>query len=219
MPVTATAVVTTILLAMHGVALTSGHRLGLADALDYLASRGIPCTASVPALAAAEPVRATLDALRQGGLVTSAEDGREPVWLIGPDQQLPATFYRNSLIHFLLDTALGELAVLRAGEAAGDPAGVFWAEIAWLRDLLKFEFYFRDPEEQRRRCAGSGTGATPVGGAAAVGPGGVDLCLLGSGPWCRTWWSGRSSRPTGSWSTCWRATMWWARQARWTTRR
>ena len=152
MPVTATAVVTTILLAMHGVALTFGQlRLGLADALDYLASRGIPCTASVPALAAAEPVRATLDALRQGGLVTSAEDGREPVWLIGPDQQLPATFYRNSLIHFLLDTALCELAVLRAGEAAGDPAGVFWAEIAWLRDLLKFEFYFRDAEEQRRQ--------------------------------------------------------------------
>jgi glycerol-3-phosphate O-acyltransferase len=152
MPVTATAVVTTILLAMHGVALTFGQlRLGLADALAYLASRGIPCTASVPALAAAEPVRATLDALRQGGLVTSAEDGREPVWLIGPDQQLPATFYRNSLIHFLLDTALCELAVLRAGEAAGDPAGVFWAEIAWLRDLLKFEFYFRDAEEQRRQ--------------------------------------------------------------------
>ncbi len=152
MPVTATAVVTTILLAMHGVALTFGQlRLGLADALNYLASRGIPCTASVPALAAAEPVRATLDALRQGGLVTSAEDGREPVWLIGPDQQLPATFYRNSLIHFLLDTALCELAVLRAGEAAGDPAGVFWAEIAWLRDLLKFEFYFRDAEEQRRQ--------------------------------------------------------------------
>ncbi len=152
MPVTATAVVTTILLAMHGVALTFGQiRLGLADALDYLASRDIPCTASVSALAAAEPVRATLDALRQGGLVTSATGGREPVWLIGPDQQLPATFYRNSLIHFLLDTALCELAVLRAGEAAGDPAGVFWAEIAWLRDLLKFEFYFRDSEEQRRQ--------------------------------------------------------------------
>ncbi|MGH3154694.1 MAG: hypothetical protein ACRDOB_28760, partial [Streptosporangiaceae bacterium] len=152
MPVTATAVVTTILLAMHGVALTFGQiRLGLADALDYLARRDIPCTASVPALAAAEPVRATLDALRQGGLVTSAADGREPVWLIGPDQQLPATFYRNSLIHFLLDSALCELAVLRAAAAAGDPVAVFWAEIAWLRDLLKFEFYFRDSEDQRRQ--------------------------------------------------------------------
>ena len=118
MPVTATALVTTILLAMQGAALTFGQiRLGLADALDYLQSRGVPQTASARALSGAEPVRATLDALRQGGLVTYTADGREPVWLIGPDHQLAATFYRNSLIHFLLDTALCELAVLRAKEA------------------------------------------------------------------------------------------------------
>jgi glycerol-3-phosphate O-acyltransferase len=152
MPVTATALITTILLAMHGVALTFADiRLALADALDYLASRAIPRTASVPALAAAEPVRATLDALCQGGLVTCAADGREPVWLIGPDHQLAATFYRNSLIHFMLDTALCELAVLRASGASTDPVEAFWTEIGWLRDLLKFEFYFKDRDEHRRQ--------------------------------------------------------------------
>jgi glycerol-3-phosphate O-acyltransferase len=152
MPVTATALVTTILLAMHGAALTFGQiRLGLADALDYLASRDIPTTASVPALAAAEPVRATLDALRAGGLVSCAADGREPVWLIGPDRQLAATFYRNSLIHFMLDTALCELATLRAAGDSTDPVAAFWTEIGWLRDLLKFEFYFKDSGEHRRQ--------------------------------------------------------------------
>jgi glycerol-3-phosphate O-acyltransferase len=155
MPVTATALITTILLAMHGAALTFDQiRLALADALDYLASRAIPRTASVPALAAAEPVRATLDALAAGGLVTCVADGREPVWLIGPDHQLAATFYRNSLIHFILDTALCELAVLRVcgGSGAGiDPVEAFWAEIGWLRDLLKFEFYFKDRDEHRRQ--------------------------------------------------------------------
>jgi glycerol-3-phosphate O-acyltransferase len=152
MPVTATALVTTILLAMQGAALTFGQiRLGLADALDYLQSRGVPQTASARALSGTGPVRATLDALRQGGLVTYTEDGREPVWLIGPDHQLAATFYRNSLIHFLLDTALCELAVLRAREVDADPVGAFWAEIAWLRDLLKFEFYFKDRDEHRRQ--------------------------------------------------------------------
>jgi glycerol-3-phosphate O-acyltransferase len=174
-PVTATALVTTVLLAMQGAALTFGQiRLGLADALPYLQSRGVPLTASARALAAAEalaaaralaaaepgvlaaaaPVRATLDALVQGGLVTCAADGREPVWLIGPDQQLAATFYRNSLVHFLLDTALCELAVLRAKEAGSDPVGTFWAEIARLRDLLKFEFYFKDRDEHRRQVQG-----------------------------------------------------------------
>ena len=152
MPVTATAAITTILLAMRGTALTFGQiRLGLADALDYLGSRAVPRTASLRALAAPGPVLATLDALRQGGLVTCYEDGREPVWLIEPDQQLAATFYRNSLVHFMLDTALCELAVLRARDDRADPAGAFWAEIARLRDLLKFEFYFKDRDEHRRQ--------------------------------------------------------------------
>jgi len=150
MPVTATALITTLLLAMHGTALTFGEiRLALADALDYLESRDIPRTASARALSAAEPLRATLDALSAGGLVTCSADGREPVWLIEPEHQLAATFYRNSLIHFLLDTALCELAVLRARDDSTDPVGAFWAEIAWLRDLLKFEFYFKDRDEHR----------------------------------------------------------------------
>ena len=155
MPVTATALVTTVLLAMHGAALTFGQiRLGLADGLDYLESRAVPRTASARALTASEPVRATLDALVAGGLVTCTAGGREPVWQIGPDHQLAATFYRNSLIHFLLDTALCELAVLRAKEAVADlsgPVGAFWDEIARLRDLLKFEFYFQEREEHRRQ--------------------------------------------------------------------
>ena len=152
MPVTATAIITTILLAMHGTGLTFDEiRLALADALDYLESRAVPRTASARALSAAEPVRATLDALRQGGLVTAVADGREPVWLIDPEHQLAATFYRNSAVHFLLDTALCELAVLRARDDSTDPVGAFWAEIAWLRDLLKFEFYFREREEHRRQ--------------------------------------------------------------------
>ena len=152
MPVTATAIITTILLAMHGTGLTFDEvRLALGDGLRYLDSRSVPQTASARALSAAEPVRATLDALVAGGLVTFVGDGREPVWLIGPEHQLAATFYRNSTVHFLLDTALCELAVLRARDDSTDPVGAFWAEIAWLRDLLKFEFYFREREEHRRQ--------------------------------------------------------------------
>jgi len=157
MPVTATALVTTVLLAMQGAALTFGQiRLGLADGMDYLESRSVPRTASALALSGAGAVRATLDSLVSGGVVSFVEGGRDPVWLIGPEHQLAATFYRNSLIHFLLDTALCELAVLRAGEpgsSASDPVGAFWDEIARLRDLLKFEFYFREREEHRRGIA------------------------------------------------------------------
>ena len=114
-------------------------------------------------------MRATLDALVSGGVVSFVEEGRDPVWLIGPEHQLAATFYRNSLIHFLLDTALCELAVLRAGESdaaaasssSSDPVAAFWDEIARLRDLLKFEFYFRERDEHRREVAAEMTRHDP----------------------------------------------------------
>ena len=147
---------------MQGAGLTFGQiRLGLADGMDYLESRSVPRTASARALtgagsgagSGAGAVRATLDALVAGGVVSFVAEGRDPVWLIGPEHQLEATFYRNSLIHFLLDTALCELAVLRAGEAASDPVEAFWDEIARLRDLLKFEFYFKERDEHRRQVA------------------------------------------------------------------
>src|SRR5260370_5493174 len=68
MPVTATALVTTILLAMQGAALTFGQiRLGLADGLDYLESRPGPRTAHARALAAPAPGRPARCPLRAGG--------------------------------------------------------------------------------------------------------------------------------------------------------
>jgi glycerol-3-phosphate O-acyltransferase len=184
MPVTATALVTTVLLAMQGAALTFGQiRLGLADALDYLESRSVPRTASARALSGAGPVRATLDALVSGGVVTFVAEGRDPVWLIEPEQQLAAAFYRNSVIHFLLDTALCELSVLRAGESASDPVGAFWDEIARLRDLLKFEFYFHERDEHRREVAAEMTRHDPSWESLLrSGPAAADGLLAGMRP-------------------------------------
>jgi glycerol-3-phosphate O-acyltransferase len=190
MPVTATALVTTVLLAMQGAALTFAQiRLGLADGMDYLESRSVPRTASALALSGAGAVRATLDALVSGGVVSYVEGGRDPVWLIGPEHQLAATFYRNSLIHFLLDTALCELAVLRAGESASDPVsapdpvGAFWDEIARLRDLLKFEFYFRERDEHRREVAAEMSRHDPSWESVLrSGPGAADGLLAGMRP-------------------------------------
>ena len=198
MPVTATALVTTVLLAMQGAGLTFGQiRLGLADGMDYLESRSVPRTASARALtgpsgpSGSGAVRATLDALVAGGVVSFVGEGRDPVWLIGPEHQLAATFYRNSLIHFLLDTALCELAVLRAGESAfdpgegsaSDPVDAFWDEIARLRDLLKFEFYFKERDEHRRQVAAEMARHDPSWEARLrSGPAAADELLAGMRP-------------------------------------
>jgi glycerol-3-phosphate O-acyltransferase len=146
-------------------------------------------------------VRATLDALVAGGVVSYVGEGRDPVWLIGPEHQLAATFYRNSLIHFLLDTAMCELAVLRAGESAfdpvsvsdegpasdpgsaPDPVGAFWDEIARLRDLLKFEFYFKERDEHRRQVAAEMARHDPSWEARLrSGPAAADELLAGMRP-------------------------------------
>ena len=212
MPVTATALVTTVLLAMQGAALTFGQiRLGLADGMDYLESRSVPRTASALALSGAGAVRATLDALVSGGVVSYVAEGRDPVWLIGPEHQLAATFYRNSLIHFLLDTALCELAVLRRpGRRHRSGRGVLGRDRqaprpAEVRVLL--------PRTRRAPARGSG-GDDParsvVGIAACVpGPRRRTGCWPGCGRWSPTSSCGRSSRRTGSSPTCWRTTTRW----------
>ncbi len=75
------------------------------------------------------------------------------MYAIGPDQHLTAAYYRNTIIHFFVNGAIAELALLRAAEE-GDrrprPAE-FWEEALRLRDLLKFEFFFADKDGLPRR--------------------------------------------------------------------
>ena len=60
------------------------------------------------------------------------------------DQHLVAAFYRNTLIHILVDRAIGEVALLAAVDAGPQANGmrVAWEHALDLRDLLKFEFFF-----------------------------------------------------------------------------
>ena len=165
-----------------------GEPFGAADGERQGADRGLWSSGA----SGSGAVRATLDALVAGGVVSFVGEGRDPVWLIGPEHQLAATFYRNSLIHFLLDTALCELAVLRAGESAfgypdegsaPDPVEAFWDEIARLRDLLKFEFYFKERDEHRRQVAAEMARHDPSWEARLrSGPAAADELLAGMRP-------------------------------------
>lgn len=146
MPVTPTALVTSILLGARGRGMTLLQTHGaLSDALAYLEQIGVPMARSVDGLRSHEGVREALEALASGGPVTAVRRGREPVWLIAPEDQLAATFYRNSLIHVFLTNSICEIAAIAAGRAADrneDAVAEFWNVAHRLRDLLKFEFYF-----------------------------------------------------------------------------
>jgi glycerol-3-phosphate O-acyltransferase len=91
-----------------------------------------------------EGVRAAVDALSNGHPVTRIDSGREPVWRIAPEDEHQAAFYRNSIIHAFLETAIVELGLVYAARAETDRLDAFWDQVMRLRDLLKFDFYFAD---------------------------------------------------------------------------
>jgi glycerol-3-phosphate O-acyltransferase len=76
--------------------------------------------------------------------------GLETVYSIGADQHLAAAFYRNTIIHFFINGAIAELALLRAADQPFEAReAAFWDEALRLRDLLKFEFFFREKSDFR----------------------------------------------------------------------
>ena len=82
------------------------------------------------------------------GIVTRYDEGPEIVYGIGLDQHPVASYYRNTVIHFFVNKAIIELALLKASENEGaDALDVFWAEVDQLRDLFKFEFFYAPTEE------------------------------------------------------------------------
>ncbi|MGI9164483.1 MAG: glycerol-3-phosphate 1-O-acyltransferase [Mycobacterium sp.] len=145
-PINASSLVSAVLLATRGRALTLRQlHHTLQDSLDYLERKKTPMTNSALRLHSSDGVRAALDAMSSGHPVTRVDGGHEPVWRIAPEQELEAAFYRNSLIHAFLETAIVELALVHAARAPkGERVDSFWAQAMRLRSLLKFDFYFAD---------------------------------------------------------------------------
>jgi glycerol-3-phosphate O-acyltransferase len=153
-PVNATGLVSALLLTTRGVALTLGQlHHTLQDSLDYLERTQTPMTNSALRLRTQEGVRSAVDALSNGNPVTRVDGGREPVWRIAPEHEHEAAFYRNTLIHAFLETAIVDLSLARAARADGDRLAAFWAQVMRLRDLLKFDFYFADSTAFREHIA------------------------------------------------------------------
>jgi glycerol-3-phosphate O-acyltransferase len=139
--------------AVERVALDVSHRINRATPVTVTA---IVCLALLGADRALCFDRRALQELVASGVLSCYEAGTEPVWRIAPDQHLIAAFYRNTVIHILVERAIGEVALLAAGTAIPGPDGqpVDAVETAWeraleLRDLLKFEFFFPSREEFR----------------------------------------------------------------------
>jgi glycerol-3-phosphate O-acyltransferase len=153
-PVNATGLVSALLLAARGRALTLDQlHHTLQDSLDYLERKQTPMTNSALRLRTPDGVRAAVDALSNGHPISRVDSGREPVWYIAPQDEHEAAFYRNTLIDAFLETSIVELALAYARRAESDRLEAFWSQAMRLRDLLKFDFYFADSTAFREHVA------------------------------------------------------------------
>ena len=142
-PITLTALLTLILLSngprgrtLDGLTRTVNNWMRLVRA------RHIPI-AGDDDLSTPNKIDQTLQALEDTGIVQRHETSQGPVFQIVPEQYHKAAYYRNTVIHFFVNDALIELALLAAANSM-DSEMVFWREVLALRDMFKFEFYFED---------------------------------------------------------------------------
>lgn len=142
-PITVNSMVTLALLGVRDRALTLDEvRAVIRPVRRYIEQRGIP-QGELSILDDHEGLALVLSRLDSAGVLTTYSGGLEPVYAIERGQHLVAAFYRNSAIHWFVNRAILELAILHAHLGGyTDSAAAGWAESKRIRDLLKFEFFF-----------------------------------------------------------------------------
>ena len=140
-PITATDLVTLVLLAANERGLDEGQiREHAHEVVELIVRRELPCAGDV-SHATGSSLGATLSALVETGLLERYDKGSEPVYTIAPGRQIAAAYYRNTIVNYFLTSALAELALAVSG--AGTREDVYEQSLLALRDLFKFEFFFR----------------------------------------------------------------------------
>lgn len=147
-PAVPTAIVTFALLGASRALTLDETVAAMAPMLAYL--RDHPTTPNTlgSQLEDAGWVRGALDKLTDSGVLERFSGGEETIWRIASDQHLIAAFYRNTLIHLLVNRAIAELALFMALEdSRGDLRESLWNHALSLRQLLKFDFFFSSRAE------------------------------------------------------------------------
>jgi glycerol-3-phosphate O-acyltransferase len=144
-PLTANALLALTLLGVRDQSLTLDQVLRILEpVLDYIEARGLPAV-GLDRLRDPAQLASLIAGLVRAKVVTVYDKGDEPVYAIERGQHLVAAFYRNNAIHWFVNRAILELAVLWTSHQDTDnPWLTGWTEAKRIRDLLKFEFFFPD---------------------------------------------------------------------------
>lgn len=142
-PIKSTDVLAIVLLGANRRALT---RLEIAeqaaDIVQLIEERGLP-TATGFALHDQAQVNAAVLALRKSGLIKAFDKGSTPVYYIPRSQQLAAAYYRNTVTHYFLSAAIGEMGLAMCTVDIETPNEMTLRKhVKGLRNLYKFEFFY-----------------------------------------------------------------------------
>ncbi|HEX4718574.1 MAG TPA: glycerol-3-phosphate 1-O-acyltransferase [Thermoleophilaceae bacterium] len=144
-PLTRTGLVTLAMLGLDGRSVTAAEACQVLEPFQrYARARSLPGAAETEPLISPAGIQPTLATLVEHRIVDCFNGGPEPVYAIGRENELVAAFYRNSVIHWFVNRAISELALVRAAEddSGRDSIEVAWSEAFRVRDTLKFEFFF-----------------------------------------------------------------------------
>jgi glycerol-3-phosphate O-acyltransferase len=149
-PLTLPSLVSMVLLGAAPRALTLDELLkDMHSLIDWARERNIRLSSDV-SLSDEEAMARLADIMIENGVITRFDEGPEEIYGIAPDQELAASYYRNTVIHYFVDKAIIELALLKATEVESDQRlERFWEEAERLRDLFKFEFFYAPTEQFR----------------------------------------------------------------------
>ena len=140
-PITATAIVTLILLAGGNRAMSLTEVQALARAGAALMRHRRLEIVGRSDFRDVNAVRATLAELHETGIVSYLDSGNERLYAIEAEQHHNAAYYRNTAIHYFILDAFVEIALLDAASDPADSVEAFFARTSELRELFKFEFY------------------------------------------------------------------------------
>ena len=144
-PITVTSLITFVMLTHGHQALTFGEIFEeLRPLVGFLRGLDVPMTLDVDK-ASTNTLRTSLEKLTVTGIVNTCSEGTEPVYSIELDSGRSAAYYRNGMIHFLVTSAIADLALLAVTEDAnGKAVDQVHEDALYIRDLLKYEFFFED---------------------------------------------------------------------------
>jgi glycerol-3-phosphate O-acyltransferase len=147
-PITFPSLVTMSLLGAAPKALTEAEVVeDLRALLDWAEARSLRISADFDR-GYAEQMDGLLGIMINEGIVARYDEGPEDVYAIALEQHPVASYYRNTVIHFFVNKAIIELALVKSTEGKDvDALATFWTEVDELRDLFKFEFFYAPSAE------------------------------------------------------------------------